>query len=163
LSYRIQYHTQQGLALNGVARRAEAAEALWMAVQGIEALRQRVSGERAGFFQVGAGGGYLRAYRGLVATLSESHLHDEALPAVLQPHGPDSGAAAFYFAESAKGRSLLESLTQAARQESRAEIPEDLRRQEADLTSRLAALDSQWEKAYQKSEDAWGEHQAKRE
>ena len=50
----VQYHTQQGLALAGVGRLGEAALALRQAVQGVEDLRRRAPGERAGFFQAGS-------------------------------------------------------------------------------------------------------------
>ena len=51
--YQVQFHTQKGLALAGVGRLPEAAVSLWQAVQGIESLRQKVTGERTGFLQAG--------------------------------------------------------------------------------------------------------------
>ena len=150
----VQYATQRGLALAGVGRRGEAALALRQAVAGVEDLRRRAPGERAGFFQAGIYGGYVRPYQGLVGVLGEMSLHQEALPPALREYGPGTKEAAFYFAEGTKARALLEAMALGARQQTRAEIPAELRRREADLLNRLAALEVQREKAVPGGEEA---------
>jgi CHAT domain-containing protein len=131
-------------------------------VETVEDLRRRAPGERAGFFQAGIYGGYARPYRGLVSVLGEMSLKGEALPPALRVYGPDPGTAAFYFAESTKGRSLLEAMAQGARQQTRAEIPAELQQQEDNLLNRLAALQNQQEKALQGGEAALKEVQDKK-
>jgi tetratricopeptide (TPR) repeat protein len=150
----VQYYTQRGLALAGEKRLGEGALDLHQAVDGVEDLRRRAPGERAGFFQAGIYGGYVRPYRGLVSVLGEMSLKHEALPPALREFGPGAGAAAFYFAESTKGRALLEAMAQGARQQSRTEIPAELRSQEESLLNRLAALQAQQEKALKGGEAA---------
>jgi tetratricopeptide (TPR) repeat protein len=156
---RVHYHTLHGLALAGVGRLGEAAPALLQAVQGVEDLRRRAPKAQAGFFQAGIYGGYIRPYRGLVSVLAEMALKPEVLPGDLQEYGPEAGAAAFYFAESTKGRVLLETMAAAARQESRVEIPAELRAREESLLNQNAALQAQWEKAFKGGEAALKEVQ----
>ena len=161
--YQVQYYTLQGLALAGVGRRGEAALTLLKAVHGVEDLRRRTPGERAGFFQGGLWGGNIRPYRGLVSVLGEMAIKPEALPPALKEYGPEAGAAAFYFAEATKGRALLESMAQAARQTTAAQLSPELRQREEALGNRLAALESQWEKALKGGEAAVKEVKAKKE
>jgi tetratricopeptide (TPR) repeat protein len=149
---RVSYQTLLGLSLSGLGRFREASLPLYRAVQGVEDLRRRVSGEKAGFFQGGIWGGFIQSYRGLVSVLAEMALKPEALPPDLKEYGPEAGAAAFYFAESTKSRVLLETLAAAARQETRVEIPAELRQREEGLLNRLAALEAQWEKAFKGGE-----------
>ena len=158
----VQYSTQRGLALTGEGRRGEAALDLRQAVEAVEDLRRRAPGERAGFFQAGIYGGYVRPYRGLVSVLGEMALKQEALPPALREFGPGAGAAAFYFAESTKARALLEAMAQGARQQSRTEIPPELRQQEEGLLHRLAALQTQREKALKGGETAVKEVEEKK-
>jgi tetratricopeptide (TPR) repeat protein len=150
----VQYYTQRGLALAGEGRLGEAALDLRQAVEGVEDLRRRAPGERAGFFQAGIYGGYVRPYRGLVSVLGEMSLKPEVLPPALREYGPGAKEAAFYFAESTKGRTLLEAMAQGARQQTRAEIPAELRQQEENLLNRLSALAAQQEKAWKGGEAA---------
>ena len=89
-----------------------------------------------------------------MSVLAEMALKPETLPPALKEYGPSTGAAAFYFAESTKSRVLLETLAAAARQESRIEIPAEMRQQEESLLNRLAALEAQWEKALKGGEAA---------
>jgi CHAT domain-containing protein/Tfp pilus assembly protein PilF len=160
--YKVEYYTQQGQALSGLSRRPEAVQALLRAVQGVEELRKRVSMDKAGFFRTGMPGGYLRPYRELVEVLAEITLEKEELPQTLREYGPDPGAAAFYFAEATKARVLLEAMAQSARQQTRLEIPEELRQKEASLLNQMAALELQWEKAFTGGETALQEVQEKK-
>ncbi|MBU4448228.1 MAG: tetratricopeptide repeat protein, partial [Proteobacteria bacterium] len=159
----IQYNTQMGLALAGVGRRGKGAIALSKAVQEIEQLRQRIRSPVAGFFQAGSVGGYIRAYRGLVAALAEMAIRDESLPTELQGYGPDPGAAAFAVAEATKGRVLMESMANAARRQTRVDIPPELRRREENLLYQIASLEAQWEKAVVGGEAALKEVKARQE
>ena len=150
----VQYYTQMGAALAGVGRLGDGALALHRAVEGAEDLRRRAPGERAGFFRAGIPGGFVRPYRSLVAALAEMSLKKEALPGELKEYGPEAKDAAFFFAEGTKARALLETMAQAARQQSRAEIPAELRQREEGLLNRLAALDNQWQQASKGGEEA---------
>jgi tetratricopeptide (TPR) repeat protein len=158
----VQYHTQHGLALAGMGRFGESALALLQAVQGVEELRRRASGEKASFFQGGIWGGFIQPYRGLVSVLGEMALKPETLPPALKEYGPGAGAAAFYFAEATKGRVLLETLAAAARQETRVEIPAEMHKKEESLLNQQAALQAQWEKAFKGGETALKEVQEKK-
>jgi tetratricopeptide (TPR) repeat protein len=164
-TYQVQFNTQKGLALAGVGRLPEAAISLCKAVQGTETLRQKVTtGERVSFLGAGGYGRNIRPYRGLVAVLAQMALTGADLPPELRPFGPEPRAAAFYFAESAKARSMLESLAQAGRQTSRGELPEDdLRQREQNLLNQIAANEGYWEKALQGGKEALREALDKRE
>ena len=112
--YQAQYYTQKGLALKGLGNRAEAFAAFLEAIKNIEGLRSRTPGERTSFFESGLLGGYFRAYRGMTEVLAEMALKGEPAPAGLQTYGPDPAAAAFYFSEAIKARSMLEALAAGA-------------------------------------------------
>ena len=137
-----QYYTQKGLALKGLGKREEAAAALMEAIKNIEELRARTPGERTSFFESGLLGGYFQAYRGMVGLLAEMALKGEPIPAGLQTYGADPGAAAFYFAESTKARSLLEALAAGAARV-RPQLPPDLAAKEKSLQERLQTLEGQ--------------------
>jgi tetratricopeptide (TPR) repeat protein len=159
---RITYHTLKGLAQGRAGRRGEAALELRLALEEVEDLRRRAPGERAGFFQAGIYGGFVRPYRELAAVLAEMALKSEALPIGLRDYGPDPAAAAFYVAENTKARALLEALARTARRRTTTEIPEDLRRREESLARELAALEVRWEKAWKGGREALLEVQAQK-
>ena len=163
LPTQIYYHTQIGLALKGVGRRGEAAQALIQAVAGIETLRRRVTVERTGFFQAGGLGGHLRSYRALVAVLAESAAQGESLPKPLKKYGPDPQTAAFYFAEATKGRVLLEAMAAGSRRSLSLQLPTELGQKEQQLLDRLGALEAAWEKHYQQGEEALTKFKQQRE
>ena len=140
--YQALYYTQKGLALKGLGRRAEACAAFLEAIKNIEGLRARTSGERTSFFESGLFGGYFRAYRGMVGVLAEMAQKGEPTPAGLQTYGADPGAAAFYFAEAIKARSLLEALAAGAARVA-PQLPPDLAAKEKSLQERLQALEAQ--------------------
>jgi CHAT domain-containing protein/tetratricopeptide (TPR) repeat protein len=140
--YQAQYYTQKGLALQGLGNRAEACAAYLEAISHIEGLRARSSGERTSFFEAGLLGGHFRAYRGLAGTLAEMALKGETIPAEIKTYGADPGAAAFYFAEAVKARSLLEALAAGAARVA-PQLPPDLAAREKDLQARLQELGAQ--------------------
>ena len=140
--YQALYYTQKGLALQGLGNRAEACAAFLEAIKNIEGLRSRTSGERTSFFESGLLGGYFRAYRGMAEVLAEMALKGEPAPAGLQTYGPDPGAAAFYFAEAIKARSLLEALAAGAARVA-PQLPPDLAAKEKSLQEHLQDLEAQ--------------------
>jgi CHAT domain-containing protein/Tfp pilus assembly protein PilF len=146
--YQAQFYTQKGLALKGLGRRQEAYTALLEAIATIEELRARTPGERTSFFEVGILSGYFQAYRGMVEILAEMARKGEPLPANLQTYGPDPGAAAFYFAESIKARSLLEAMAAGAAKGGSPLAP-DLAAKERSLRERLESLEAQREEKMQ--------------
>ena len=72
------------------------------------------------------------------------------------------GRRPFTLPKATKGRVLLEAMAAGARQETRTEIPAELRQQEESLLNRLAALEAQWEKALKGGEAALKEVQEKK-
>ncbi|MBU0568422.1 hypothetical protein KKC52_10335 [bacterium] len=101
LPYQILYHQQRGLGLKGSGRLKEASGEFLRAVLMIEEMRERVKGEKIGFF---GAGGRIRAYQELVATLSERAIKGEEQDERFGPYGRDLACAAFYFSESTKAR-----------------------------------------------------------
>ena len=146
--YLAQFYTLKGLALQGLGNRQEACAAFLQAVNTIEELRARTPGERTAFFETGILSGYFQAYRGMVETLAEMAQKGESIPPELQPYGSDAGAAAFYFAESIKARSLLEAMAAGAGTVSSPLSP-DLAAKESSLRERLGALEAQREEKMQ--------------
>jgi CHAT domain-containing protein len=150
---RFQFYVQQGLALKGRGRLAEASAALLKAISLAEEMRRRVS-ERLDFFGVSAHGGPIRAYRALVATLAERALQGEQVDPAFASYGQNMAAYALYFAEATKARVLLETMARAARQAEKVTLPPELRTEEANLQAQLFAIHDQWSQAYQRGEAA---------
>lgn len=144
-----QYYTQRGQALQGLGRLGEAAAAYLTAIDVIEELRARAPGERSSFFQAGLVKGYYQSYLALIGLLAEMGQKGEPLPAAFRPYGQDAGAAAFYFAESVKARSLLEAMAAKARTGLSKDIPADLATKEQKLQEKWQALQGRWEEVYQ--------------
>ena len=158
--YRIQFWTQQGMALKGSGRFKEASSGLLKVVSITEEMRQKVKGEKTGFLGAGGAGGRIRAYRGLFSTLSEraiSRQEDNPLTPFnkgdFSPYGKDLSSAAFYFAESTKGRTLLEAMAESAKKSQRVELPEEIREKEQSILNQLSAVENQWDDAYKRGED----------
>jgi len=145
--YQAQFYTQKGLALMGAGHRQEAYSAFLEAIRVIEELRARTPGERTSFFEAGIISPYVRAYRGMVALLVDMAQKGETIPPAQAAQGAEPGAAAFYFAESIKARSLLEAMAAGAARSS-TEIPADLASKEKSLRERQEALEAQREEAY---------------
>ena len=154
--YRFHFHTQQGLALRGRGRLPEAASALLEAVSLAEEMRHRISKQpdRLDFFGFSSRLGRIRAYRALVATLAERALRGELADPAFAPYGQSMAAYAFYFAEAAKARVLLETMAESAKQTEGVNLPPEIRVEEENLRDQLVALDDQWAKAYQRGEAA---------
>lgn len=146
--YQAQYYTQQGLALKGLGRQEEAAASFLKAIQATEDLRARTPGERASFFEAGVFSGYFRSYQGLVAVLAEMGLQKNPLTPALQNYGPDPAAAAFYFAESIKGRALLEAMVAGSGRAVSPQIPPDLANREKRLQENLQELEATREASF---------------
>ncbi|MGA9755730.1 MAG: CHAT domain-containing tetratricopeptide repeat protein, partial [Desulfobaccales bacterium] len=136
------YYTQKGLALQGLGSRGEASAAFMQAIKNIEGLRALTSGERTSFFESGVLGGYFRAYQGMTGLLAEMAQKGDPAPAGLQAYGPDLSAAAFYFAEAIKARSLLEALAAGAARVA-PQLPPELAAKEKNLQERLQTLEAQ--------------------
>ena len=143
------YYTQKGLALQGVGRLSEAAVAFGEAIRSIEALRARTPGERTGFFQGGRISGHYRTYQALIGVLVQMAQTKQPLPEELKGYGADPAAAAFYVAESIKGRSLLEAIAAKAGTASSSQLPPDLATREKKLQDELATLEASQEKTFQ--------------
>ncbi|MCX7634455.1 MAG: tetratricopeptide repeat protein, partial [Syntrophales bacterium] len=161
-SYKIQLYTLHGLALLNTGRAAEAATMFLKAVNIAEDIRLGYT-EKQQFFKSGLYGGFVRPYRGLVAALCELSLKNSGLPREFAPYGADPAAAAFYFSELTKGRTLLEAMAGASRQTQKTEIPDDLKRREEEIQSQLTSLDKRWEEELKKGEEAVKNLQARRE
>jgi CHAT domain-containing protein/tetratricopeptide (TPR) repeat protein len=138
--YQAQYYTQKGLALKGLGNRPEAFAAFLEAIKNIEGLRSRTSGERTSFFESGLMGGYFRAYRGMTEVLGEMALKGDPAPSGLQTYGQDPAAAAFYFSEAIKARSMLEALAAGAARVA-PQLPPDLAAKEKSLQENLQELE----------------------
>lgn len=158
--YRIQYYTQRGIALKGTGNLKDASGDFLEAVNLIEDMRQKVSGEKTGFFGVG---GRIGAYHGLVSVLSERAIKGDKEDSRFTAYGDNLASAAFYFSESTKARSLLEAMASSERTKQRVEIPAELKNREASLIYQLSAIDAKWEDVYQKGEDYLEEFKERKE
>ena len=85
-----------------------------------------------------------------MATLSERAIKGEKIDENFTAYGKDLASNAFYFSESTKARTLLEAMTQSAKQYSKAELPEALRKKEEDILNQLSAIENIWEDTYKK-------------
>src|SRR3989338_4807036 len=147
----------------------EASGEFLKAVTLTEEMRQKVKGEKSGFLGGGLVGGRIRAYRGLFSTLAERAIsRQEDNPLTPSPintfgdrfnkgdfssYGKDLSSAAFYFAESTKGRTLLEAMAESARKSQGVELPEEIREKEQSILNQLSAIENQWDDAYKRGED----------
>ena len=150
--YRIQYYTQNGLALKGSGDIKSASSELLKAVTIIEEIRQKIKGEKTGFFTGGFSGGKTRAYKGLISSLLERVLKGDNTDNTFKSYGKDLRSSAFYFSESIKARVLLEAMAESARQSQKVEIPKELREKEQSLLNQVSAIEDNWEDAYKKGE-----------
>ncbi|MEW6215749.1 MAG: tetratricopeptide repeat protein, partial [Nitrospirota bacterium] len=154
--YRIQFHTQNGLALKGIGLLKEASQEFLKAVSISEGMRQKVK-EKAGFFGAGYGGGRIRSYRGLFVTLSERAIKGEKIDDEFILYGKDLVSNAFYFSEATKARALLEAMAESAKRYARTELPSEIREKEEDILNQLSAIENRWDETYKKGETAFKE------
>ncbi len=150
---RLEYHTEYGMALKGKGDLRGAARELLKAVSIIEEIR-RETVDRAGFF---AGGGYIsrvKPYNELMAVFAEMSLGGYGLDDSLKKYGSDPAAAAFYFAEMTKARTLLEMMAGAARKYEDPQIPPAVRNREAAILKELASIEEGWDLIYARGEAA---------
>jgi CHAT domain-containing protein len=159
---RRQYHTQYGLALKGVGNLRESTHEFLKAVSMSEELRQRII-EKSGFMGAGYYGGHIRAYKGLVASLSERSISGETIDKEFANYGKDIPSNAFYFSESTKARTLLESIAESARKYNEQELPLSLKTKEQDILNQLSAIEEHWEETYKRGEEAFKELQERKE
>ncbi|MFZ6007693.1 MAG: CHAT domain-containing protein [Nitrospirota bacterium] len=155
--YRTQYYTQKGVALKGTGNVKNASEEFLKAVTLSEEMRQRVKGEKSGFFGGGSYGGRIRAYIGLVSTLAERVINGEKTDDEFASYGKDLASAVFYFSESTKARTLLEAMAKSAKKSTNTELSADIAKKENGLLTQLSAIENQWEDAYKKGEEAFKE------
>ena len=136
-----EYHMQLGRAQAGLGQLAPASENLLKAYTILEEIRSATV-DRNGFLSAGAAGGRFRTYRALSSVLAERALKGEAMDPAFRPYGDSLAAAAFFFSESTKARSLIENLAEKGRTAAMGSIlPSGLKREEERLRSRMAALE----------------------
>ena len=154
--YRMMYHTFHGLALFGVGDLKKASKELLTACELVEGEREKVHGEKIGFF---VSEGRILPYKALVAALSERVVMGECKDLTFDKYGHDLSSAAFYFSESTKARILIERIATSARKYHSPEISPQLREKEQMLIAQLSQLDKTKEDAYKKGEEAFKEHE----
>lgn len=152
--YRIQFHTLQGLSFKNTMMLRKASSELLKAVTTSEDIRQRLK-EREGFLGAGLYGGHIRAYRELVAVLSEISLKGEKMDEGLMPYGMDPASSAFYFSELIKARALLEAIATSGKKYNKSEIPTSIKQKEEDILAQLSLIETQWSEIHKKGESAF--------
>lgn len=145
-AYRADYHSQRGRVLKGMGDFKEASRELLASVAVIEEMRQ-LAGARSGFLGGGSAGGRFRAYRALVESLAERAMAGDAADPQFSVYGKDTAAGGFYFAEATKARTLLEAMAADSKRRGGADLPANLRQQEADLLDSLSRAEQQWDAA----------------
>lgn len=151
---RMEYHTQYGLVLKGKGDLRGSARELLRAVTIVEEIRRDVS-DRSGFF---AGGGYigrLTPYRELTAVLAERVLAGENRDDEFKSYGRDLASAAFYFAELARARTLLERMAAAAGRHEEPRVPPHVRERESRLLGEMKVMEGRRERAFTMGEAAF--------
>ena len=136
-------------ALRGKGMLPEASSELLKAVSIAPEIRPKVRLKR----EAGPGG-CIRAYRELVATLSERVIQGELTDKRFISYGKDLTSNAFYFAEATKARVLLEAMANSGNY-SRRKLPLKIRKKEGDILNQLFAIEDQWEETYEKNEEAF--------
>lgn len=157
-----EYAMQTGLALMGQGDYAGATRQLVKSYGLLEELRSAV-GDRGGFLTAGGAGGRYRAYRGLMSSVAEQALRNEPPVSEVRPFGDDNKAAAFYFAEAVKARSLIERIAEAGRGSAAvAGLPGALRQQEEQLRQQSALLNAERDQAMRAGASAYARYQQQR-
>lgn len=146
---KFEYYTQLGLALKGKGLLKESAIQFLNAIKITEDLRQSL-GEKTGFF---GGGGYIyrtTPYREIVNTLTALYHNNVPIQEEFKPYGKDLLAAAFYFSELTKARTLAESIASTKKGFEEAEIPNSIRIKEKSLLNQLEKIEKEWNIALSK-------------
>ena len=161
-TYRIQFHSAKGYALIGEKRYSEASHELLISVRTSEMMRQNVR-EKMGFFESGYAGGRIRSYQGLVEALAERCLRQDLQDSEFRQYGKDLASSAFYFSESIKARTLLESIAESHKNKNTIKLDDDLRAKEKSLLDELSAVDQQGNIACMEGEESYREFLKKKE
>lgn len=157
-----EYAMQTGRALMGLGDYAAATRELLKAYGLLEGLRS-AAGERGTFLTAGGAGGRFRSYRALVSSVAEQALRGVPVVGEARPYGTSNGAAAFYFAEAVKARSLIERVAASGRSMvAGGDIPNNVRQEEQDLRQQLAALHAGREQALRSGAAQYAQFQQQR-
>lgn len=160
--YRLQLYTQLGILQLNTNNYINSAKNFLKAIDLSEQIREKLT-DRINIFRAGIYGGLIRPYRGIISALMEAEQKNLALPVEFKKFGNTLSSSAFYFSELTKARTLLEAMAGAKRKTEYAEIPRDLKEKENALLQELSYLDSRWEEALKKSEQAVKELEARRQ
>jgi CHAT domain-containing protein/Flp pilus assembly protein TadD len=142
-----EFEMQTGRALMGRGEYAGATRHLLRSYEVLEQLRTAV-GERGSFLTAGGGGGRFRTYRALTASVAEQALRGGPFMPELRPYGTSNAAAAFYFSEAIKARSLIERVGESGRGlVASSSLSASQRHEEQSLRLRFSALHAGREQA----------------
>lgn len=157
-----EHEMQTGRALMGRGDYAGASRHLLKSYQLLEELRSSVV-ERGTFLTAGGGGGRFRTYRALTASVAEQALRGDQVVPELRNYGSNSAAAAFYFAEASKARSLIERVAENGRSSVAASgLPAAVREEEQQLRQQLVALEAGRDKAVRGGTAMYSQYQQQR-
>ncbi|MDK9718694.1 MAG: tetratricopeptide repeat protein [Trichlorobacter sp.] len=158
-----EHEMQTGRALMGRGDYAGASRHLLKSYQLLEELRSSVV-ERGTFLTAGGGGGRFRTYRALTASVAEQALRGEPIVPELRNYGGNSAAAAFYFAEASKARTLIERVAESGRSSVAASgLPAAVREEEQQLRQQLVALEAGRDKAVRGGTAMYSQYQQQRQ
>lgn len=158
----IEYYTQRAIALKGKNAFKDSAINFLNAINLIEDMRQSIT-EKTGFFSGGSYYSLLTPYKELVSVLYIMSERGYQLPDEFRSYGSNLESVAFYFSELTKARTLLEAMAEARKRFETAEIPKELRDIERRLLQELSFIDSKWDEALKKGEQALKELEARRQ
>lgn len=157
-----EYAMQTGRALMGKSDFGGASQQLVKAYGILEELRTATT-ERGSFLAAGGTGGRFRTYRALTASVAEQALRRQPVIPEVRSFGSSNAAAAFYFADAVKARSLIERVAEAGRGSVAASmIPPPLRQEEQQLRHQLAVLESGREQAVRGGAAAYAAYRQQR-
>jgi len=158
-----EHEMQTGRALLGRGEYAGASRHLLKSYQLLEELRSSVA-ERGSFLTAGGGGGRFRTYRALTASVAEQALRGDPIVPELLNYGGGNAAAAFYFAEASKARTLIERVAESGRSSVASNsLPAVLREEELQLRQQLAALDAGRDQAVRGGAASYSQYQQQRQ
>lgn len=139
--YKVQYYTQRALALLGLGRLGDAAVDFSHGAQEVESMRTQFTGRKSlGFLDAGSYGGRIRPYRGMIETLARVHQSGVEATFTIGKKDYDLPAAAFFYAEKMRGRSLTQRMAFSAYLAMRGKMPAAVQAEQEQLQDRLMAL-----------------------